>query len=249
MGINPDNYHEVVSDLVGVRALHLFKDDCFVIHDQVKARWELNEPAVSYVRTGDAEEMIEELQQRNIETQVHAAGYRSVHYVLSTKPGRQSILVELQVRTIFEEAWSEIDHRVRYPNFSDNPQIRSVLKIFNRLSGSADELGGFIRDLSDELKVMDRELQSVQRERDDAIEKMQGLVTQLSEVKGRKTDNSIVIQGLQSQLDKVKSSIKEETVAFKRPRKSRFWYTDPHGIKREVNISQFRTPPLPGEED
>jgi ppGpp synthetase/RelA/SpoT-type nucleotidyltranferase len=38
----------------------------------------------------------------------HPYGYRSVHYVVEAKSTPQTTLVEIQVRTIFEEAWSEI---------------------------------------------------------------------------------------------------------------------------------------------
>ena len=48
-------------------------------------------------------------------------GYSSVHYVIRlgkslrrAKPGLADLKVELQLRTIFEEAWGEIDHKYRY---------------------------------------------------------------------------------------------------------------------------------------
>jgi len=36
-----------------------------------------------------------------------------VHYLLVMQPTKQRYLCELQVRTIFEEGWSEVDHRIR----------------------------------------------------------------------------------------------------------------------------------------
>ena len=47
-----------------------------------------------------------------------------------------NISVEIQVRTVFEEAWSEIDHIMRYPYDVDNPIITEYLGIFNRIVGS-----------------------------------------------------------------------------------------------------------------
>lgn len=145
MNISVDNYHLSISDLVGVRALHLFKEDCLVIHDQVSIFWELMEPPVCYIREGDKSDVIQALSDRNVASKPHPAGYRSVHYVLKTKPALRDVLIELQVRTIFEEGWSEVDHRVKYPNFSDDPIVSSFLMTFNRLAGSADEMASFVK--------------------------------------------------------------------------------------------------------
>jgi hypothetical protein len=67
---------------------------------------------------------------------------------IRTDKSRGDSVVELQVRTIFEEAWSEIDHRVRYPRVSDEELLEQFLAIFSRLAGSADEMGTFIKQLS-----------------------------------------------------------------------------------------------------
>jgi hypothetical protein len=73
--------------------------------------------------------------------------YRSIHYILETKPASQPIYGELQVRTLFEEVWSEIDHTIRYPNKTDNKELKFILDIFNRLTGMADEVAMFINEL------------------------------------------------------------------------------------------------------
>ena len=59
--------------------------------------------------------------------------------------------MEIQVRTVFEEAWSEIDHIIRYPYDVDNPVLTEYLAIFNRIVGSADEMGMFIKKLKKEV--------------------------------------------------------------------------------------------------
>lgn len=63
---------------------------------------------------------------------------------------QDEVLVEIQVRTVFEEAWSEIDHLMRYPYDVDNPIITEYLGIFNRIVGSADEMGMFIKKIKKE---------------------------------------------------------------------------------------------------
>jgi len=202
------NYFSVVNDLIGVRALHLFKSDVFKIHPQVVEMWPLGEKPVSYVRAGDRSDLIDGLKQCGINSKVHRAGYRSVHYILKMRPGVTDIFVELQVRTIFEEAWSEIDHKVRYPNFSENKQVEEVLKIFNRLSGSADELGGFIKDLSNEFDVIDERIVRADQDRDQALEEMQKLVSQLSSAQQLNSESAAQMALIQKELDNVRKAIK-----------------------------------------
>lgn len=209
--ISVANYHEIVTDLIGVRALHLFKDDCLAIHDQVVGMWDFHESPVSYVREGDRSDLSDDLGERNIGAKVHPAGYRSIHYVLKTKPALREVLVELQVRTVFEEAWSEIDHKVRYPNFSKNHQVEDVLKIFNRLAGSADELGGFVRSLSRELDRYDKEVGSAVDERDSALSEMQKLLSELSEAKASKAEIAAKAELLQMELNRAQKAIKNKS--------------------------------------
>jgi hypothetical protein len=57
-------------------------------------------------------------------------------------------ITELQVRTVFEEGWSEIDHQVRYPVVTNAPLLEQFVTIFNRLAGTADEMGSFLKALS-----------------------------------------------------------------------------------------------------
>ncbi len=157
--IGPLNYQGKITDLVGVRALHLFKEDLFRIDRSIRDAWELEEtPPVAYVRGGD---FGEKLKDAGFDVKAHKAGYRSVHYIVSTSPGRQKILAEVQVRTIFEEGWAEIDHTVKYPNFSDDESVVEFLGIFNRLAGAADEMGSFVRRMTESVRevsaIIDRE--------------------------------------------------------------------------------------------
>lgn len=143
-----ENYPEFITDLIGIRALHLFKDEWQPIHDFVITTWELNEKPIAYLRDGDPKPVFRSFQDRGCNVQEHAFGYRSLHYLIKSQPAKSLHLAELQVRTLFEEGWSEIDHQVRYPRVTDNPHLSEFLTIFNRLAGSADEMGTFIKKLS-----------------------------------------------------------------------------------------------------
>lgn len=146
--ISVENYKEIVTDLIGIRVLHLFKDDWRSIHNEIIELWDLKETPQVNVRRGDynMEQFEDSIKDLNCEIIVREHGYRSVHYLISINITKSTnILVEIQVRTVFEEAWSEIDHIMRYPYDVDNPILTEYLAIFNRIVGSADEMGTFLK--------------------------------------------------------------------------------------------------------
>lgn len=120
------NYKEKVTDLVGVRALHLFKEDWNNIHDYVVNTWELSETPTANVRKGDPEEYTRQFTEKGCEINEHRFGYRSVHYLIKSQLSKEVFIAELQVRTIFEEGWSEIDHSIRYPYDLENVILKQV---------------------------------------------------------------------------------------------------------------------------
>lgn len=49
--------------------------------------------------------------------------------------------LEVQVRTLFEEGWGEIDHHILYPYKKQNPMLTEFSELLNRLTGMGDEMG------------------------------------------------------------------------------------------------------------
>ncbi|HCP5812452.1 TPA: hypothetical protein OEI94_004750 [Escherichia coli] len=54
--ISVDNYQKIVTDLIGIRVLHLFKKDWQSIHHFINTMWRQVEQPVIYLRTGDESE-------------------------------------------------------------------------------------------------------------------------------------------------------------------------------------------------
>lgn len=148
--ITSKNYFSEIKDLIGIRIIHLYKEDWLNIHNYIKEDYEeyfLKTP-IAYHRNGDSEEIIRQYQENGCEPIIHIAGYRSIHYNVKRQfKGNIDVVVEIQVRTLFEEGWSEIDHQIRYPYNIYNKIYNEYLLILNRLSGSADEMGSFIKKL------------------------------------------------------------------------------------------------------
>ena len=158
--ITLDTYRSEITDLIGIRVLHLFKEDWESIHKYIMGNWELHEDPIAYYREGDSSEHIKGFENLKCKVEPHPFGYRSIHYLIKTKPNKTTYIAEIQVRTIFEEAWSEIDHTIRYPNQTNHPLLNQFLVLFNRLAGSADEMGSFVSRLKDQLIKNENEYQS-----------------------------------------------------------------------------------------
>ena len=168
------NYFVEITDLIGVRVLHLFKDDWDEIHDMISDTWEFKQRPTANIRKGDSQSLVESFKAKNCSVEEHPFGYRSVHYIVASMLNKKDYSVEIQVRTIFEEAWSEVDHKIRYPYKVENKLLSNYLVIFNRLAGSADEMGSFIR-------VLDTELTKSQEKYKKEIEAKNSLMKDLKE--------------------------------------------------------------------
>ncbi len=205
LNVTVENYGDVVTDLIGMRALHLFKSDFADIHAEMATAFSFAETPVVYVREGDNPELKKAYDKAGFEVQDHPEGYRSIHYVTITKPLKRRIHVEIQVRTIFEEGWSEIDHTIRYPNFSDDVQIAYLLAIFNRMAGSADEVGDFVKTLSRVLTDAKEQINAAIEEKNQSVAKMEAALQQLATEKNDKSasDQISVVQG---ELEKLKKN-------------------------------------------
>ena len=177
--INLENYKSEITDLIGLRILHLFKEDWHLIHDFILENWGLHEDPTAYYRSGDSPEYIEKFEKYKCQVKKHPFGYRSVHYLVETKPSKTVYTAEVQVRTIFEEAWSEIDHKIRYPYDLDNKLLSQFLVVFNRLAGSADEMGSYVQYLKRELYLREKKHLELLEEKTHLIEQLKEKIKDL----------------------------------------------------------------------
>lgn len=164
--ITIQNYRNEITDLIGIRALHIFKTEIYGIHHFVISMFSLKdgETPTHYYREGDEEAFVSMCKGIGCKQEKHKKGYRSVHYIVSTSLTRENYFAEIQVRTIFEEGWSEIDHKIRYSfkNYSATP-FDDSLKNLNRIAGTADEIGSTIKNL--EQKEQERILKPKSKKR------------------------------------------------------------------------------------
>jgi ppGpp synthetase/RelA/SpoT-type nucleotidyltranferase len=172
-----ENYKDEITDLIGVRAIHIFKEEWEDIHKFIVSTWKINEITAN-VRDGDDIQKFEKL---NIQIHSRKSGYRSVHYLIESFPTSEKVVAEIQVRTIFEEGYGEIDHQMRYFHHDDIPEIlASNLLLLNRIIGSADEMASMINILDRSLGEMEERYEKVIHNKNREIERLKDIILQTS---------------------------------------------------------------------
>lgn len=169
---NIENYKEEVTDLIGIRAIHIFKEDWEDIHDFISKTWKVVEITAN-VREGDDTQRFEEL---NIQIQSRKTGYRSVHYLIEFFPTNQKVTAEIQVRTIFEEGYGEIDHQLRYSH-DEIPEVLALnLLLLNRIAGSSDEMASLINLLNRSWTQMEGKYERIIEHKNKQIEELKNKI-------------------------------------------------------------------------
>ncbi|QOY63691.1 RelA/SpoT domain-containing protein [Lysobacter sp. H21R4] len=145
--VNNDNLFSEITDLAGLRVLHLYQDQFEKIHEFIKRKvrrrvWKLVEKPVAYTWDPESKDYFKRF---SIRTELKSSYYTSVHYLLSPANDEETdIVCEVQVRTLFEEAWGEIDHSINYPvkttNFASLEQLRVLSKLVSTGSRLADSI-------------------------------------------------------------------------------------------------------------
>ncbi len=203
--INLDNYRDEITDLIGIRALHLFKEDWIHVNNFIKDTWEFKEQPVAYVRNGDSERILNYYRENNCRVEEHPYGYRSVHYIVRARNNGMEHNIEIQVRTIFEEAWGEIDHVIRYPYHMDNQLLFRLSSILNRIAGSADELGTYIRYLKTQTESTAERYSRELKEKNKIIDDLKSQIDSLAIAHEEKSKIAETLQQLEREQQEVAS--------------------------------------------
>ena len=130
-----------ITDLAGVRVITFFPRTLEKVGDIILSEFNVTE------KSDKAQVLLEE----------EKFGYASIHYVVRLKGNRTELLeysrfkglvAEIQVRTILQHAWAEIEHDIQYKSVDTIPS--SIRRRFMSLAGM--------------LEIGDREFQAIQDE-------------------------------------------------------------------------------------
>lgn len=139
--ITTANLFVKISDLAGLRILHLYtqqvdgikrglselfdEESCKVVEGPTARTWD-DESRTFFKSIG-------------IKTKKSPSLYTSVHYVI--KPNKKTkYTCEIQVRTLMEEVWGQVDHTLNYPHRTTHLGCREQLAALARATSSCTRL-------------------------------------------------------------------------------------------------------------
>lgn len=134
--ITRENFYTCINDAIGVRLIHLSVTQFPAIHEAIAKLIEIAElvplePTKAEVFDVETEQYFRGL---GLVVNINPRLYSSVHYILGPKR-RAAWSAEIQVRTIAQEVWGEVDHKFNYPfehpDLSCREQIRTLAHYMN----------------------------------------------------------------------------------------------------------------------
>ncbi|MEK8021512.1 MAG: RelA/SpoT domain-containing protein [Candidatus Parabeggiatoa sp.] len=144
--ISKDSLFEKINDLIGVRVLHLYQDQFPTIHNEISKKiengdWCFVENPKAYTWDPESKKQYDDLK---IDTEIKDSFYTSVHYVIRPNNSSNPVCCEIQVRTLFEEIWGEIDHTINYPHPTPDIACKEQLRVLSKLVSTGTRLADSI---------------------------------------------------------------------------------------------------------
>lgn len=139
--ITTENLYTKITDFAGIRVLLLHQKQFDGIKDAIewrinKGEWVLVEKPKAYTWDPETESYFKRL---GLETYKKESFYTSVHYLVKQYE-KSDICCEIQIRTLFEEIWGEVDHEINYPEKTNQEACRDQILVLAKLIGAGSRL-------------------------------------------------------------------------------------------------------------
>ena len=143
--ISVSNYRDIITDLIGLRVIFIFKAHWSLVDEYIFNKLNVcpDNPITIYHANDDnltffpSDSSIKKHEGLTFSYKLEKkdSRYRSIHYILQGEK-HTGCKMELQARSILDEAWGEIDHHVRYPDNTNHPELLRKMSILNgQISG------------------------------------------------------------------------------------------------------------------
>lgn len=179
---NPNYCVTTITDVIGIRLVTLFKSEMLDVYKRLasfiatatssannqKLKFTPPEEVIVYRGTSVVEDLYNDIKsiseeffpELKVQSETSVAGYSSIHVIfrhnkpIKHTPDKYLLPIEIQIRTVFEDAWGEIEHKYGYnhrmgkledPNIISSPHIRSHLKVLKDFTDACMEYAECIR--------------------------------------------------------------------------------------------------------
>jgi putative GTP pyrophosphokinase len=150
-GMTENNLLTKINDIAGIRILHLHTAQIEDIHRHLSKILEKFEYAIlegPNARTWD-DEYRKFFSDLGFGTTASESMYTSVHYVVGSS-SKLKMTCEIQVRTLMEEVWGEVDHTFNYPHKTKSvachEQIRALARATSTSTRLVDAIFATVKD-------------------------------------------------------------------------------------------------------
>ena len=163
--LRSDNYNRVITDMIGIRLIISYRGSWKELHHAIidlfpyKEQNEYHEDQLiplndktnfiaeiphAYYAYGDD---ISAFDGENVVPKIKDSGYRSIHYTVCYK----GVYVELQTRTIYDEAWSDCDHLYVYKHEENvsHGALVELSQILCSYTNTSNDFGDLMKDIFD----------------------------------------------------------------------------------------------------
>ena len=132
---------ESITDFAGLRIIHLHMDQLSSIHPLVlsildEQKYELLGSPKAHCWDMEYEDLFRQI---GVDAEQRKSMYTTVHYDIKGNQ-RTRITCELQVRSLVDELWGEVSHKVNYPKESPSVSCQDQLKVLARLTSGCGRL-------------------------------------------------------------------------------------------------------------
>ena len=154
---------EKITDYAGYRVLCLFEQEIPEIHECLISIFVNNSFKPVGFKLLDwpderqkdflSKKITESFPDIEVETEAKESGYKSIHYIVTQKIGDTTYSVEVQLRTLLQDVWGELEHSLSYKKSGIHPHIKRSFILLSRDLATMDMLMRHLKDISDKEQV------------------------------------------------------------------------------------------------
>jgi GTP pyrophosphokinase len=183
-GISGDNYKDILTDLIGIRLIISYRGKWRRLHDAIIKEFpyandmRLYENSMFIPHPSDGSNCLAEIPKAyhaygddlsvydglKIDTKLKENGYRSVHYIVSF----MGVYIEIQTRTIYDEAWNDCDHNYVYKKEThvSHSALSELSSALSMLTNASNDLGEKMQYIYEKEVIREKEGKYVSQDAD-----------------------------------------------------------------------------------
>ena len=156
---------DTLTDIAGYRIVCLFEENLYDIHkyiidelgnnfvliEDVKAfNWKNDDQFIKDMKESMASSAFKD---RNIKVKHKETGYKAIHYIFNYLLEGRGYFVEIQLRTLLQDVWGELEHKLKYKQGNVHPHINRSFELLSQNLQTNDSLISHLKIISDREKV------------------------------------------------------------------------------------------------